>query len=161
MASTSRLSPMKVQSIVSLEICGAVLGKRLAKSIQNETRFEIKKKYFIVDSEIVRSIIQKESYGFNTFIAVRVGEIQECTDPSEWFWIEGELNVADWITRAKEDSDINFKSIWQEGPSYLRNDEAKWLVKGSVTEELPEIKAKKFVYHIDKENYLTNIIDKI
>ena len=119
-ASKSRVSPMKVQSIVKLEMCGAMLGKRLAKSIQNETRLEIKKRYFIVDSDIVRSMIPKESYGFNTFIAVRVGKIQECTDPSEWFWIEGELNVAEW-----EGGDINFKSIWQEGPSFLRNDEAK------------------------------------
>ena len=96
-ASKSRVSPMKVKSIVRLEICGAVLGTRLAQSIENETRFEIKKRYFIVDSEIVRSMIQKQSYGFNTFVAVRIGEIQEFTDPKEWFWIENELNQSDDI----------------------------------------------------------------
>ena len=136
-----------------------MLGTRLAQSIERETRFEIKKKYFIVDSEIVRSMIQKQSYGFNTFVAVRIGEIQEFTDPKEWFWIESKLNIADWITRGKEAHDINFGSIWQEGPNFLREDESTWPIKGTMTDNLPEIKTKKFIYHVEREKGLSNIID--
>ena len=55
-ASKSRVSPTKVQSIVRPEICGAVRGKRLAQSIERETRYDIKR-YFIVDSEVVISIM--------------------------------------------------------------------------------------------------------
>ena len=44
--------------------------------------------YHIVDSQIVHGMIQKESYGFNTFAATRVGEIQQNTSPKEWFWME-------------------------------------------------------------------------
>ena len=101
-ASKSRVSPSKVQSIVRLEVCGAVLGKRLAQFIENHTRYSIQRRYFIVDSEVVRSMIEKQSYGYNTFIATRIGEIQEHTIPSEWFWVESEANIADWITRGKE-----------------------------------------------------------
>ena len=56
--SKSRVSHSKVQTIVRLEICDAVLGKRLAESIGNETRYKIKRRYFIVDSEVVKSMIQ-------------------------------------------------------------------------------------------------------
>ena len=84
-ASKSRVSPSKVQSIVRLEICGAVLGRRQAQFIARETRYKIQKRYFIVDSEVVKSMIQKQSYGYNTFVTIRIGEIQEYTDPSEWF----------------------------------------------------------------------------
>ena len=54
-----------------------------------------------MDSEIVRAMVQKESYGFNTFAAIRVGEIQEGTSPSDWYWVEGKLNIADCTTRGK------------------------------------------------------------
>jgi hypothetical protein len=52
-------------------------------------------KNFFVDTEIVRAMIQKDSYGFNTYAAVPIGEIQEGTSPSDWHWIEEKLNIAD------------------------------------------------------------------
>ena len=76
-ASKSRVSPSKVQSIVRLEVCGAVLGKRLAQFIENHTRYNIQRRDFTVHSEVVRSMIQKQSYGYNTFIATKIDEIQE------------------------------------------------------------------------------------
>ena len=39
-------------------------------------------------------MIQKESYRFNTYAAVRVGEIQEATAPSDWYWVDGQKNIA-------------------------------------------------------------------
>ena len=47
-------------------------------------------------------MIQKESYGFNTYAAVRVGKIQEVTAPSDWYWVEGHMNTVDWTTRGGE-----------------------------------------------------------
>ena len=158
-ASKSRISPCKVQSIVRLEICGAVLGKRLAQFIEAETRYHIQKRYFIVDSQVVRSMIHKQSYGLNTFVAVRIGEIQEATKPSEWYWVASELNVADWITRGKYPAEINSQSIWQNGPKFLSTDENQWPVKRSVTENIPEQRINKFIYHIEIKGNLTNIID--
>ena len=65
-------------------------------------RFEIEKTIFVIDSQIGQSMIKKESYGFNTFVAVRIGEIQETSGMESWYWIEGSVNIADWITRGKE-----------------------------------------------------------
>ena len=48
------------------------------------------------DSEIVKAMISKESCGFNTYAANRIGEIQQETNPSEWVWTAGSLNIADW-----------------------------------------------------------------
>lgn len=50
------------------------MSKRLLNFIKEETRLIFCKKYFIVDSKIVRVMIQKE-YGFNTFVAINIGEI--------------------------------------------------------------------------------------
>ena len=73
--SKNRVAPMKVLSIVRVELCGAIIAKRLSESIEVETRFTIEKKYFLVDSQVVKGMIDKESFMFNTFVAVRLGEI--------------------------------------------------------------------------------------
>jgi hypothetical protein len=67
----------------------------LSAFIKKESRLLFEKKYFFVDPEIVRAMIQKDSYGFNTYAAVPIGEIQEGTSPSDWHWIEEKLNIAD------------------------------------------------------------------
>jgi hypothetical protein len=43
--------------------------------------FEFDQVFHIVDSTIVQAQIQKESYGFGTFTATRVAEIQSKTKP--------------------------------------------------------------------------------
>ena len=43
----------------------------------------------MVDSEIVKAMIDKKSYGFRMFVANRIGEIQGSTTPDEWYWIPG------------------------------------------------------------------------
>ena len=70
-------------------------------------------------------MIQKETYGFNTFAATRVGEIQEGTNVTDWYWIPGEYNIADWLTRGKSPKDIGMDSIWQKGPEFLRKPESE------------------------------------
>ena len=84
-------------------------------------------------------MIQKESYGFNTFAGVRIGEIQDLTEKSDWYWIEGSLNIADIITRGCSPSVLGDGSEWQTGPGFLRDPEGDWPLKQSFTEqELPE-----------------------
>ena len=65
-------------------------------------------------------MINKQSYGFNTFTAVRIGEIQESTNVGDWYWIEGSKNIVDWITRGKNPNELNANSIWQTGPIFLQ-----------------------------------------
>ena len=74
--SKNRLAPIKRMSIDRIELCGALLNSRLKTFLLKHCRYKLTKCYHIVDSQIVHSMIQKESYGFNTFAATRVGEIQ-------------------------------------------------------------------------------------
>ena len=48
------------------------MSKRLAEFMEKETKY-FEKKYYTVNLEIVERMIQKESYGFKTFVAVRIG----------------------------------------------------------------------------------------
>ena len=89
------MAPLKSLSIVKLELLAAVIGKRLAQFVQEELRFTIKRRYFFIDSQVVKSMICKESYAFETFIAVKLGEIHQSTDSREWHWLDGYNNIAD------------------------------------------------------------------
>ena len=111
--SKNRLEPIKRISV------GVVLNSRLKTFLQQHCRYKLQRCYHIVDSQIVHSMIQKESYGFNTFAATRVGEIQLNTNPKNWFWIESKHNIADWLTRGKKPNEMNSESILQNGPSFL------------------------------------------
>ena len=135
-----------------IELNGAVLSKRLEDFITSEGRLKF------VDSEIVRAIIQKESCGFNTFVAVRVGEIEDHTNPQNWYWIDGKLNIAGWITRVKNPDDLGPGSTWQNGPEFLKLPEEEWPIKQDCTfESLPEEANKVFTLCV--EDSLTNHIN--
>ena len=129
--SKSRLAPSKRITMPRLELSGALLSARLLDFIKKHTRLAFKKAYMIVDSEIVRAMLQKESYGFNTFTGVRVGEIQALSDKEDWYWVEGVLNIADIITRGEKVLKLGRQSEWQNGPSFLRKKEDEWPLKKS------------------------------
>ena len=73
----------------------------------------------LTDSMIVRCQIQKESYGFKTFTATRIGEIQENSEPAEWFWIPSGMNPADMITRINKLNEESL-TLWKEGSQFLK-----------------------------------------
>ena len=85
-------------------------------------------------------MIHKETYGFNTFAATRVGEIQEGTEKNDWYWTESKNNIADWLTRGKRPMDIDVKSDWQAGPDFLKLPESEWPITKTPTtlQKLPE-----------------------
>ena len=117
-ASKNKVAPMKIVDIVKLELCGALFSARLRAFLEKELPLNILKLLHIVDSEIVKAMISKESYGFNTFAANRIGEIQQLTDKSEWYWIPGKLNIADMITHGGKAKDVSESSDWQVDPHF-------------------------------------------
>ena len=138
--SKNRVAPAKAIDIVRLELAGALIGTRLRVFITEAMRYRFKRVYHITDSEIVHAMIHKESYGFNTFVANRIGEIQNNTKSDEWFWTAGKLNIADKTTRGCKLDQLELNSEWQSGPEFLRKKDRKdWPVHQDVTtKDLPE-----------------------
>ncbi|CAB4021212.1 Hypothetical predicted protein [Paramuricea clavata] len=160
LAAKSRVTPIRKTTIVRTELNGALLSKRLSAFIKKESRLIFEKEYFFVDSEIVRAMIQKDSYGFNTYAAVRIGEIQEGTSPSDWHWIEGKLNIADWITRGKNPSELDKNSLWQTGPDFLHLHESEWPIKKFVLpDHLPEETKAAMIIKVESRIILSHAID--
>jgi len=159
----SRLAPLRKTTIPRLELNAALMGTRLGDFIKTETRMQFAKTFYIVDSEIVRAQIQKESYGFNTFVGVRVGEIQSKTNREEWYWIEGSKNIADIITRGKPACDIGPYSEWQCGPAFLQEKEEIWPLKQSFSGgSLPDVIIPHSVLAVAREEngaFISSIVE--
>ena len=43
---------------------------------------------------------------YKPFVANRIGEIQSCTNPSQWHYVPTELNPADYLTRGLNVPDL-------------------------------------------------------
>ncbi|XP_043192676.1 uncharacterized protein LOC122366428 [Amphibalanus amphitrite] len=125
-AAKQRIAPTRQLTIPRLELCGAVLGCRLRKTIQQEMNFIYKTVIHVVDSAIVRAQIQKESYGFGSFVATKVAEIQNHSEPNEWWWIATADNPADMLTRPTRPCQIGPESVWQRGPAFLSLPIEQW-----------------------------------
>ncbi|XP_057308007.1 uncharacterized protein LOC130645899 [Hydractinia symbiolongicarpus] len=157
----NRVAPIRIIDIVRLVLIAAVLSKRIRCFIKKETKLKFSKVYHIVDSEIIKAMISKESYGFNTFAANRIGETQHSTSPSEWFWVKGYLNIADWITREKHPKDLDRESIWQTGPRFLSRCVDNWPVQSTTTlKELPECPKISFV-NVSDGQFVETLAERI
>lgn len=73
-----------------------------------------------MDSQTVLGAIQWASYGYQSFFANRIGEIQRTMPLTDRWWIPGDLNIADIITRGDSPKDLREDSAWQRGPVFLK-----------------------------------------
>ena len=97
--------------------------------------YSFKSIFRLVDSAIVRAQVQKEFYGFGTFVATKIAEIQNKSDPGEWWWIATRDNPADLVTRPTSPNQIGPKSIWQQGPDFLRLPVEQWPISQTVPDQ--------------------------
>ena len=74
------------------------------------------------------SLWYKETYGFATYAAGWIGEIQENTNPCDWYWTEGKNNIADWLTRGRRPAELGQRTKWQRGPHFIREPVEEWPV---------------------------------
>ncbi|KAJ8405599.1 hypothetical protein AAFF_G00315790 [Aldrovandia affinis] len=149
--SKAKLAPLDQKGdAVRAEVCGTVYATRLRKYVERHGRLQIEHWIHLVDSRTVLGAIQRESYGYQSFFANRIGEIQKAGSPTEWWWIPGECNVADIITRGAAPEELSEDSPWQKGPGFLEKPFEEWPVKSAAEvaadarESVNKLKRKAF-----------------
>lgn len=78
---------------------------------------------------------------YQTFVAHRIGEIDELTNVDEWRWILSTLNPADNATRDNGNLSDQL-SDWTRGPTFLHDDPMDWPDQ-SLTNKSPEPEEEK------------------
>ena len=131
-----KLCPLNMKGdTVKSEMCGAVFASRLSNFVIENSRYEFSKLYHFIDSMTVLGAINKESYGFSTFYANRVGEIRTHTNPENWYWVASDQNPSDIITRGSSPNELSENSFWQKGPEWLYFPESEWPISQEISEK--------------------------
>ena len=74
---------------------------------------------FYFDKKLSKQLPRKMGHGPKECHPT-IGEIQENTSPADWFVVAGKLNIADWLTRGKEITELDEHSDWHKGPSFMK-----------------------------------------
>ncbi|XP_019738325.1 uncharacterized protein LOC109523554 isoform X2 [Hippocampus comes] len=128
--SKAKLTPLDQKGDgIKAELCGAVIATRLKKYFERHCRIPVDHWVHLVDSQTILGAIQKDSYGYQTFFANRIGEIQKAGPVDTWKWVEGCFNIADILTRGATPEELDEDSEWQTGPQFLKWPESEWPVK--------------------------------
>lgn len=130
--SKAKLTPLDQKGdTIKSEMCGAVFASRLKKYFETHSTIKVEKWYHFVDSQTILGAIQRESYGYKTFFANRIGEIQSSTNIEDWCWIPGHENIADLVTRGASPQNLDENSTWQNGTMFLRTPVKDWPLKSA------------------------------
>ncbi|XP_065073869.1 uncharacterized protein LOC135697938 [Ochlerotatus camptorhynchus] len=136
-AAKTRVAPLRYHSIPRLELMAAVIGTRLSQTVLSSLSFNVSKRFYHSDSRDVICWLYSDHRRYTPFVACRVGEILESTEPNQWRWVPTKLNVADDGTKWEKFPDMTPESRWFIGPDFLREPEEAWpcqIAKGSKTD---------------------------
>ncbi|GFT40409.1 integrase catalytic domain-containing protein [Trichonephila clavipes] len=123
-ASKTRVEPLKAVTLPRLELLGALVAARLSSRVQEIVRKKKECKVFHwTDSKIVLFWIKGSSKRWKQFVANRVQEISELTDPDSWFHCSGQDNPSDFLSRGLSVDTLISNNKWWTGPAFLRTDE--------------------------------------
>ncbi|KAJ8911218.1 hypothetical protein NQ315_014930 [Exocentrus adspersus] len=93
------------------------------------------------DSTVTLSWIKAVPHSLKTFVANRVQQIQEHTEPHFWHYVQTSQNPADLVSRGLHPSQISNASLWWSGPSWLAMPQSHWPISNLISlGDLPECK---------------------
>ena len=162
----AKVAPIKRLTIPQLELQAAVLGVRLAKSVEKLHSFKFRSIRYLSDSQVVLSWICSKKYNFKTFVAARIGEILEGSSRKEWFHVRSKDNVADDATKWSDPHMGDNDTRWFKGPLFLQDDISSWPVKPAVEceeeDEIVKLTKLSFIHLFNRNISIElNTIDSI
>ena len=112
------------------------------------------------DSECTISSVEAENSVLAQFFANRVGEILEHMQSwtkmgckvDDIFHVPGTENPSDISTRGEAQvEDVQFGSVWQDGPVWLGEDRTRWPVSRDFVRKIPEEETRVKVFTVQSE----------
>ena len=160
--SKSRTTPLQYISIPRLELQAATIAVRVNNLILREIDLRITDTFFWTDSKLTLQYIYNECRRFKTYVANRVAEIRDSTEPRMWRHCPGELNPADDASRGLSPKEILNKKRWLHGPSFLLQPESEWPREdvGELPDDEPEVKLERPIFTVTAPTSLQALLTR-
>ncbi|GFR09279.1 integrase catalytic domain-containing protein [Trichonephila clavata] len=121
LTSTTRVSPVKPQSLPRLELYSALLLANLLHATLPTLTVPISETFAWSDSKITLAWLKSEPRRWQPFVANRVAQIQELIPNVHWNFVSGLENPADCGTRGIPPTKLEKCDLWFNGPDWLRS----------------------------------------
>ncbi|XP_053390135.1 uncharacterized protein LOC128553049 [Mercenaria mercenaria] len=120
----SRVVPLRPITIPRLEFTAAVLSFIISSLLDQELEYSNLKPFFWTDSKVVLGYICNEARRFHIFVANRVQQIKEHTNPNQWNYVVSGENPADLASRGASVAELAKNPMWLNGPEFLWKQDA-------------------------------------
>ena len=165
-ASKTRVSPMKKQTIPRLELLGALILARLCDKII-KVLGQLDCTYW-VDSTTALCWIRNDKL-WKQYVQHRVNEIRNLSSTSAWRYCPGVDNPADLPSRGLNARELANSEVWWNGPQFLCQPSCEWPSEDQTREcnedaKSEEVKAPKNITHVllnQDPMHATARIDKV
>jgi hypothetical protein len=134
---------LKSVTIPRLELTAALVSVKVSNYLlHQELNYEGIVDIFWTDSKVVLRYINNDAKRFHIFVANRVQQIRECTNPNQWRYIESKENPADESSRGLSAQELICKPCWLSGPAFLWNPEinTSTIESPPLSEDDPKVK---------------------
>ena len=113
------VTPLNHKTIPRLELAAATMSAKMSEFVRSELEYPEFQEFFWTDSRVVLGYIHNEAKRFHVYVANRVQQIRDLTDPNSWFYVETNSNNADEASRGLTARQLVESSHWLTGPEFL------------------------------------------
>lgn len=122
----SRLAPIKPMTIPRMELVAATVAVRVGRILLHELALDPQDIVYHTDSTTVLHYIKSETRRFPIFVANRIQQIHEFSNPSQWRYVNTSDNPADDASRGLSGDQILTNKRWFDGPEFLHKPSSEW-----------------------------------
>ena len=115
----ARVTALKHKTIRRLELAAVPTSARMSEFVRNELEYPEMKELFWTDSRVVLGYLTNEAKRFHVYVAKRLQQIRDLTDPNAWFYVDTNNNPADEASRGLTAKQLVEGSLWLTGPEFL------------------------------------------
>lgn len=159
----SRVTPLKQVTVPRLELTAALVSVKVSSQLLEELEISNVVEWFWTDSTVVLGYIANDSRRFHVFVANRLQQIRDRTEPYQWNYISSAENPADIASRGITAAELRNRKEWFRGPNFLWESSLPFsgqpVSKPSISEDDPEVKrCQVFETKVEPTEY-TSLID--